>query len=240
MKNLLLTLLLVISVNMFSQNISGKITYIVSMEPFNERKLDSAYQVRTKKKMDKWMKDIFKNTPDVKVFLEFDNGKSLYYVEDKMQNDGKSKLNLNRTFAGGDNKYYRNANTKEQFHESTTFGEPLLIELQVKKWKITQESKKIGNYLCFKAIDIESKNRKMKPVVWFTPQIPFSFGPKEFNGLPGLVILVEMSKRTISASNITLNPKKEIVIKKPTKGKKITAEESSKRGAAFWKSIEKQ
>jgi GLPGLI family protein len=94
--------------------------------------------------------------------------------------------------------------------------------------------------LCYKAIDIASENKKMKPIVWFTPQIPVSFGPLDYSGLPGLVILVEMSKRTISVSEIILNPKDEIIIKKPIKGKKMTAEESRKRGADFWKSIEKQ
>jgi GLPGLI family protein len=73
-----------------------------------------------------------------------------------------------------------------------------LIEKVEKTWKVTQESKKIGEYLCFKAIDIESTNTKMKPIVWFTPQIPVSFGTLEYNGLPGLVILVEMHNRTIS------------------------------------------
>ena len=116
----------------------------------------------------------------------------------------------------------------------------MLIEIDEKKWEITQESKKIGNYLCYKAIDIASTNRKMKPVVWFTPEISISFGPLKYNGLPGLVILVEMSKRTISVSEIILNPEEEIIIKKPTKGEKITAEEARQRGAAMWKKIEKQ
>ena len=115
-----------------------------------------------------------------------------------------------------------------------------MIEIEPKKWKITQESKQIGKYLCFKAIDIESTNKKMKPIAWFTPQLPVSFGPLEYNGLPGLVILVEMHKRTISASETLLNPKEKIVVVKPTKGKKLTAKESREKGAAMWKNIEKQ
>ncbi|MFQ3181183.1 MAG: GLPGLI family protein [Polaribacter sp.] len=242
MKNIFFTLLFVISLNVFSQKISGKVTYVVSMESYTKEKIDSiSKNLKTKNvKMDKWMRDIFENTPDVKAFLEFNNSESLYFVEDKMQNDGKATYNVNKTFAGGDNKYYKNTKTKEYFNESSTFGELLLIEIEPKKWKITQESKKIGNYLCYKAIDIASENKKVKPIVWFTPQIPVSFGPLYYSGLPGLVILVEMSKRTISASEIILNPKDEIIIKKPTKGKKMTAEESRKRGAAFWKSIEKK
>lgn len=228
--------------SLFSQNINGKVTYVVSMEPYSKGKIDSiSKNLKGKKiKMDKWMRDIFENTPDVKAYLEFSYQESLYFVEDKMQNDGKKTYNVNRTYAGGDDKYYKNTKTKEYFHKNSTFGELLLIDVEPKKWQITQESKKIGNYLCFKAIDIASTNKKMKPVVWFTPQIPVSFGPLRYNGLPGLVILVEMSKRSISASKIILNPKKEIVIEKPKKGKRMTAEESRKRGEAMWKIIEKQ
>ena len=242
MKNYFFILLLMVSLNGFSQKISGKVTYVVSMESYTKEKIDSISKSFKKKnlRMDKWMRDIFENTPDVKAFLEFNNNEAIYFVEDKMQNDGKPTYNVNRIFAGGDNTYYKNTKTGEYFNESSSFGELLLIEIDEKKWEITQESKKIGNYLCYKAIDIASTNRKMKPVVWFTPEIPVSFGPLKFNGLPGLVILVEMSKRTISASEIILNPKEKIIINKPTKGEKITAEEARQRGAAMWKKIEKQ
>jgi GLPGLI family protein len=235
-------ILLLVSLKVFTQKISGKVTYVVSMESYTKEKIDSiAKNMKTKNvKMDKWMRDIFENTPDVNAFLEFKNTESLYFVEDKMQNDGKPTYNVNRTSAGGDDKYYKNTKTGEYFKENSTFGELLLIEIDTKKWEITQESKKIGNYLCYKSIDINSTNRKMKPVVWFTPEIPVSFGPLKYNGLPGLVILVEMYKRTISVSEIILNPKDEIIINKPTKGEKITAEEARQRGADMWKKIEKQ
>lgn len=239
MKPILTILIFCISISLFSQKISGKVTYKFSAEPLNEKKFDSAYTARTKKKMDTWMKGIFKNTKDVHTFLTFANGESLYVVEDKMQNDGKTIFNLNRTYAGGDNIYYKNTNTKEYFFQNDT-GELLLTDLAPIKWKITQETKKIGKYLCYKAIDIESKNKKMKPIAWFTPLIPVSFGPKEYNGLPGLVLLVEMSKRSITAIKIVLNPSEDIVIEKPTKGKKETVEEYKKRVASFMKFLQKK
>ncbi|UAM97891.1 GLPGLI family protein [Polaribacter litorisediminis] len=237
MKFILLCILSCCSPTVLSQQLSGKVTYIVSMESYTKEKIDSiARNFKTKNiKMYKWMRDIFENTPDVKAFLEFNNTEALYFVEDKMQNDGKPTYNVNRTSAGGYDQYYKNTKTGEYFKENSTFEELLLIEIDTKKWEITQESKKIGNYLCYKAIDIASTNRKMKPVVWFTPEIPVSFGPLKYNGLPGLVLLVEMYKRTISVSEIILNPKDEIIINKPTKGEKITAEEARQRGAAMWK-----
>jgi GLPGLI family protein len=213
---------------MNSQNISGIVTYETTMEAFNEKKLDSVYQTinkdKSKKKMNSYLKDMFRNVESVNAFLEFNHQESLYKLETKLQNDSKSKFNLNRILAGGDDIYYSNGKDKEYYYESSIFGELLLIEMKPKKWKITQESKKIGNYVCYKAIDVESENKVKKPIAWFTPLIPVSFGPKEYSGLPGLVLEVEMAGSTITATKIILNPTEEIVIKKPSKGKKITAE----------------
>ena len=236
-KKLILFFIVFLNIIIYAQTISGKVTYVVSIQPLNEKKLDSSYQARTKKKMDKWMRDILKNTPPVNAYLEFSNNEALYYVEDKMQNDGKSTFNLTRTAAGSDHKYYKNTDTKEYFYENNT-GELLLTDIEPRKWKITQESKNIGGYICFKAIDLSST--KKTTFVWFAPQIPVSFGPKDFNGLPGLVLLVEMKKRTFTASKIVLNPKKKIKIKKPTKGRKETIEEYNKRVDAFMKFLHKK
>ncbi len=240
MKNYFFILLLVISLNGFTQEVSGKVTYIVSVEPFSDKKIDSITKSSKVKnlKMNSWMKSVLKNTPDVNAFLEFNKQESIYYVEDKMQNDGKSILNMNRTYAGGDNKYYKNSNTKEFYHESDVFDELSLIDLPKKKWNITQESKVIGGYLCYKAIDLDYKNNST--FAWFTPQIPVSFGPKVWADLPGLVLEVQLKKRKFIATKIVLNPKDKIIINKPTKGKRVTAEEAKKRYSSFWKSIQKQ
>ncbi|MEN8702537.1 MAG: GLPGLI family protein [Polaribacter sp.] len=240
MKNCFLILLLIISLHGFSQKINGRVTYIVSVEPLSEKKIDSITKSSKLKnlKMNSWMKSVLKNTPDVNAFLEFNIQESIYYVEDKMQNDGESRYNMNRTYAGGDNKYYKNSNTKEFYNESDVFGELSLINLPKKKWKITQESKVIGGYVCYKAIDLSYKNNST--FAWFTPQIPVSFGPKNFAGLPGLILEIQLKRRKIIATKIVLNPKNKIIINKPTKGKRVTVEEAKKRYSSFWKSIQKQ
>ena len=80
----------------------------------------------------------------------------------------------------------------------------------------------------------------MKPIVWFTPQIPVSFGPLDFNGLPGLVIGVEMAGgRTFSASKIVLNPNEKMEIIKPTKGKRISEAQFKERLIVLKNSLEK-
>ena len=228
--------------NGYSQNISGKITYKFSMKPISEKMIDSINKKNASQnaKMNDFTKSVFKNVKDVNGFLDFKNEESLYYAEDEMKIDDGKLFNLNRIFAGDDHKYYKNIKTKEQYHESSVFGELELIEYDNRKWQITQESKKIGNYLCFKAIDLSNPNQKVKAIAWFTPEIPVNFGPLNFNGLPGLILEIENGKTIIIATKIELNPQIEIKIIKPTKGKRITAEESRKRAEGFWKSIDKQ
>ena len=168
---------------------------------------------------------MFKNADDVKASLTFTNKESIYIIEDNLQNDGKSKLNLNRILAGANDIYYKNIEREENYRESSTLGELMLIEIESKKWQITQESKTIGNYLCYKAIDINSRNTKMKSIAWFTPLIPISFGPKEYSGLPGLILELQEDNLIITATKISIKQKEKKNIKQPKNGKKVTLKE---------------
>lgn len=95
-------------------------------------------------------------------------------------------------------------------------------------WELTNESKIIENYLCFKAIlrDSNLKNA-IKVFVWFCPDIPYSFGPVGHGGLPGLIL-------SVTEGNISYHAKKILfdVNEKPNfdlKGKEISnAEYQSK------------
>jgi len=200
------------------------------MQPFSEKTIDSVTKRPglNSKKMSKMARDMFNNIKDVYAFLEFANGESLYYIQEEMKLGSKPKLNLGRIMAGGNSKYYLNHTKKEYYYQTSTFGEEMLVEMKPKKWKITQETQSIGGYLCYKAIDIESTNKKKKPVVWFTPQIPINAGPRKNFGLPGLILKIEEYRSTYTAIKIELNPRKKIAIKKPTKGKRISHEEFTK------------
>ena len=81
-------------------------------------------------------------------------------------------------------------NNKSAFY----FSEPLPDEtLIVKedsiqwKWKLHQEIKKIGGFICQKAT---IKFRGRNYIAWFTNEIPVPFGPWKFKGLPGLILEV--------------------------------------------------
>ena len=99
-------------------------------------------------------------------------------------------------------------------------------------WEITSESKNIENFKCYKATQIiKYKNLKgefSKTVVaWFTPEIPFSFGPKGYGGLPGLILELHDKNIIYGASKINLsNEVKSIDL--PKKGKIIKNEDFEK------------
>lgn len=54
-------------------------------------------------------------------------------------------------------------------------------------WQITEESKIIQNFNCTKAM-VDFRGRTF--VAWFATDIPVSFGPWKFHGLPGLILEV--------------------------------------------------
>ncbi len=63
---------------------------------------------------------------------------------------------------------------------------------------------------------------------WYTPMIPASHGPDQFGGLPGLILELSTNNTTMLCTKVVLNPKEEITIEIPEKGKKVTREEYQK------------
>ncbi|QXP78924.1 MULTISPECIES: GLPGLI family protein [Winogradskyella] len=124
----------------------------------------------------------------------------------KKVGDRKGRVNgihLLRNYDEEGYKFHLNFNTKE-----LTSREVLMekYEVTVKEkniefnWVITEESKKIGEYVCYKATTQNFRGRNYE--VWFTYDIPVPTGPWKFHGLPGLILEVHDDKNII---NITFN-----------------------------------
>ena len=113
------------------------------------------------------------------------------------------------------------------------YGEFLIKTPSNHNWNISSESKKIDNYLCYKATYTESytardgKTKERVITAWFCPELPYSFGPLEFNGLPGLILELEKNGNKVVAKSILLS-EKTIELKIPNK-KTITKEEYDKK-----------
>lgn len=105
---------------------------------------------------------------------------------------------------------------------------------KILNWEITTESKVIDSYLCYKAIFYDRFiNRKgiamsLPIVAWFAPSLPYSYGPKYFNGLPGLILELNDRETTFLASSIKIFKDKELEIVFP-KGKTVSQEDYNKK-----------
>jgi GLPGLI family protein len=109
--------------------------------------------------------------------------------------------------------------------ELSSDGTIIKKELIKLPWNITSEGKMIGQYQCYKAtytFEYLARNQKMKTRVitaWFAPSLPYPYGPKDYYGLPGLILELTEGDITFLVSKIELFDS-EVEIKLPN-GKRI-------------------
>ncbi|MFD2892194.1 GLPGLI family protein [Flavobacterium chuncheonense] len=89
--------------------------------------------------------------------------------------------------------------------------ENLKIEITNKQsWQLAKETKNINGYTCYKATceweyQTRSGNSGIRSAIaWYTPQIPFSYGPNGFQNLPGLILEIEQNGNKLVAKKIEL------------------------------------
>ncbi len=158
-------------------------------------------------------------------FLYYENGESLY-IQEKENNIEKEDLNLDKEKTkkieigknGGG--IYKNFKTKEYFHEADVLGKQLLVsdKLEVINWEFLDEEKKIGSINCKKA---KATINNEEVIAWFNDELTIQDGPKDYYGLPGLIIELIAEKKTYHVINIKKN-KDKLEIKKPSKGTKVS------------------
>ncbi len=177
-------------------------------------------------------KRIDKSLEDIEFKLLFSKDESLFQVKEKLNKD-EIIIGLAIITVGGDGLFYINIDSKEKLHQKEAFGGRFLIKDYLKNinWKLLKETKKIGKYNCNKATTIklvvnDKGTFRKKVIAWYAPEIPVSFGPIGYGGLPGLILELDIENESnFLAKKIELNFKKEIIIKKPTKGKLVSQKE---------------
>lgn len=222
-KHVLVYLLFFNIISFCQEKKSGEVVYVASID----MSILGNYMTKAPKEFHAQINETLNNLKTLNYFLIFNDKQSSFFKEKKLENDEK-KRNLTEIKAGK-GLYYTDSNKNEILHQKNAFGEQFLIRYPLINWKITNERKKIGKYLCYKATTkktIESRRglKKINVEAWYTTDIPLNYGPKNYNGLPGLIISLKEGSLLFSAKTIKFN-KKNIEIKKPTKGLKIKLEE---------------
>jgi GLPGLI family protein len=120
-----------------------------------------------KKQIEERMKKALEKT----YVLRFDKSGSTYMEEEKLDAPGQDSgpMKVMASFMGGGGKQYKNVKTKRYMQEKEIFGKEFLIEDSLPKltWKMENETKKIGNYTCYKATAVvaasKSDFRNLRP-----------------------------------------------------------------------------
>tara|TARA_R110000787_G_scaffold70646_4_gene157021 strand:- start:11124 stop:11855 length:732 start_codon:yes stop_codon:yes gene_type:complete len=198
----------------------------------------------------------FKNFLEKTYTLSFNKSESAFKENVKLDAPGTGG---GRSWgaSNGQGSIYKNVKDKKMTEDVEQFSKRFRIveEMEMPQWEMTGETRKIGQYTCYKAtmekvdntIDWGSifgrrgrgaqkkdstKVKEKKPEIktqivtaWYTPQIPVSAGPAEYWGLPGLILEINAGRTTMLCTEIVINPEKSIEIKEPTKGKKVSRDE---------------
>ncbi len=213
------------SIFLFSQE-SGIITY----KAYDNGSLTiDVSDNETEKKAKQMLLEALNLVQDFNYTLKFNDNESLFSKEESLLNDGNKNSNYYYLANAmvGKGVFYQSKEDNLILKQLSVTGTTFLISNNLfTDWEITKETKKINGFLCFKAIrKCETCPNKESESVWFTPDIPVSFGPLGYGGLPGLVVEVKKGLLiTIRLETIEYSDKV-ICIDKPQKGKEITLEE---------------
>ena len=208
--------------------------YIVSSQ---EKEIEVIY-VQAIGKMKDTIYPEAKKLKDLNYVLIANSYSAIFQRSKMMDNDNTSRNEHFMHGIGANGIFYKNIKTKDKLHKLNFLGEDILIVDSTLEWVITKESKIINGFLTYKAYNVqkifsEKHNKEFEIITtaWFTPELPFPFGPKGTDGLPGLILEVSYYNESvyliaekISFKTIT-DPKERIKIIKPEARNIMTREE---------------
>ncbi|RZK25773.1 MAG: GLPGLI family protein [Flavobacterium sp.] len=173
------------------------------------------------------------NNPDTNLaVLLFNHQESVYAYGKKVIKDNK----VGDVFTGDDHTkkvhfklrdpegfvYYSNLRRKLFTNRELLFAKPVIVTDTMTRidWQVdTISQKKIGNLLCKKAIG-EFRGRTYE--VWFSEEIPVSFGPWKLWGLPGLIVEVQDFYNDVINIQLKSIRQTNEIIEKPNGGEELT------------------
>ena len=236
----LLFVFLMASTTINAQEFQGKAYY------FSKSTMElGSFGARLSEAQKKQIQERLKNRLQKTYVLTFNKEESTFKEEDKLDAMSGATDSWGSNFTPGEQ--YKNIKTNTLRQNQEFYGKQFLVKdnLLALEWKMTTETKQIGNYMCFKATasvpsselswynfswgdlneDDSSEVKMTEVVAWYSPQIPVSQGPSEYWGLPGLILEVNVGTTTMLCSKIIMNPDEKSEIEAPKKGKEVTKNE---------------
>jgi len=245
MKTVITAIAFILTVTINAQDFTGKAIYKTSKK--STIKLGGEKEGISDKMQEEFQKRIQKMNQKTFI-LEFDKSSSIYKQEAEDLKSPTPQVGNNLKIislggSGSDDTYYKNIKENRFANKTEIMGKAFLIQdtLPKQNWELTSETKNIGVYTCYKATfskeventsisikDGETIEDKKKEVItttaWWTPQVPVSNGPDDYQGLPGLILEINDGKKLIVCTEIVLNPTDKISLEEPTKGEIVSQE----------------
>lgn len=168
MKKIFLSITLLLGLAINAQEFQGMAVYEskTSTEDFMKNMPDNReITPEMKKSFAERMKKAFEKT----FVLNFDKTASIYKEEEKLDAPGQGGGRMMMSMMGGGGTFYKDVKSKVYSVDKEAFGKEFLIKDSLPKyeWKLEGESRKIGNYTCFKATAVvkidESDFRNFRP-----------------------------------------------------------------------------
>lgn len=244
----IITFALFFAITINAQEFTGKAIYKTSSK--STIKFGSE-QVGVSDKMQEELQKRIQKMNQKTFILEFDKNSSTYKQEEKLETpklQAGSSVNI-LSFGGSSSTdiYYKNIKEDRFVNQTEIQGKRFLVKDKLKdfKWELSSETKNIGNYTCYKATfskEVENINMTIKngksvveknketiiTTAWYTTQVPISNGPKNYQGLPGLILEINDGKKMIVCTEIILNPSDKTIIEEPEKGKVVSQKKYTK------------
>lgn len=264
MKYLFKISLLLFSVSLFSQDFTGKVEYQTIRNEKNRtvKKSTENSDKKTPKVLTKEeeaeIKDVVKKAYQKKYELTFNKSEAVFeqILELEKPKPAGGDISFSISVSGDGNKYI-NTKNKIYIEEEDLMNEEFLVKDSLQKidWTLSDETKVIGDYNCFKAtytipiskIYQQSYDKYLKKIekgekplfemkkpepttviAWYTPEIPVSFGPAGIWGLPGLILQLEDARLIYLCTKVSLKNNEKTKIKIPNQGKIVTKKEFEK------------
>jgi GLPGLI family protein len=119
----------------------------------------------------------------------------------------------------------RDFDKNTQYDGLTMLGKTYLVEdsLAAPKWRILNDLKEVAGHVCMKAF-AQDTVRKQKIIAWFAQDILHSGGPAGFYGLPGMILEIDVNEGAMVLTADLIEMKKlttELDPPAKLKGKKI-------------------
>ena len=194
--------------------------------------IDTAKVDKYKNEVSKLNRMISKNSGNLEYELIINDFESSFEEKKSLSTTRNNEVfkKLAGNFGGTRGFFYTNNKDSVYINKREYGGQSFNVTMKLKNWVITSENKKIGKYICYKATSRDTVVNpkgvfKYDVVAWFCPELPNSFGPSKYFGLPGLILELDNGRIKLLASNIVFTEPIKTKIKFQKNGISMTSDE---------------